>query len=84
MGSVPFNPSLPRENVDAQAASTDGRTTFNMDDETHMFVKRCNKKQRGGFKYKKKPSIFSLFLPKAVFCLPRVTQDYLLYYESRK
>jgi hypothetical protein len=62
-----FNPSLPRENMDAQATSTDGRVTLYMDDETHMFVKRCNKKkQRGGLKLTKNIYFF-LFPPKAVF-----------------
>jgi hypothetical protein len=57
-----FNPSLPRENIDAQAASTDGRATLYANGQMHMFgrKKNCNQKQRGGFKYKKtKPSIFS-------------------------
>jgi hypothetical protein len=56
-----FNPSLPRENIDAQAASTDGRGTLYVNGQTHMFEQKVViKKQRGGFKYKKsKPSIFS-------------------------
>jgi hypothetical protein len=57
-----FNPSLPRENIVAQAASTDGRATLYVKDQTHMFGRKRDviKKQRGGFKYKKtKPSIFS-------------------------
>jgi hypothetical protein len=57
-----FNPSIPRENIDAQAASTDGRATLYANDQTHMFGRKDDviKKQRGGFKYKKtKPSIFS-------------------------
>jgi hypothetical protein len=56
-----FNPSLPRENIDAQAASTDGRTTLYANGQAHMFERKsCNKKTTGGFKYKKiKPSIFS-------------------------
>jgi hypothetical protein len=57
-----FNPSLPRENIDAQEASTDGRATLYANGQTHMFGRkeRCNKKTTGGFKYKKtKPSIFS-------------------------
>jgi hypothetical protein len=56
-----FNPSLPRENIDVQAASTDGRATLYAYDQTHMFGRKefVIKKQRGGFKYKQtKPSIF--------------------------
>jgi hypothetical protein len=34
------------ENIDAQSVSTDGSY---MDDETHMFVKSCNKKTTGWF-----------------------------------
>jgi hypothetical protein len=50
-----------RENIDAQAASTDGRATLYAKDQIHMFGRKgVIKKQRGGFKYKKtKPSIFS-------------------------
>jgi hypothetical protein len=57
-----FNPSLPRENADAQAASTDGRATLYANGQEHMFErkKRCNKKTTGGFEYKK-----------TKFCLPR-------------
>ncbi len=62
-----FIPSLPGENIDAQATSTDGRATLYMDDESHMFGKDVIKKQRGGFKYKKNEIIFFLFLPKEVF-----------------
>ncbi len=70
-----FNPSLPRENIDAQAASTDGRATLYANGQAHMFERKkvVIKKQRGGFKYKKNKTIyFFLFLPKAVFeqCLP--------------
>jgi hypothetical protein len=55
-----FNPSVPRENIDAQAASTDGRATLYANDQAHMFERKVViKKQRGGFKYKKKPSFFS-------------------------
>jgi hypothetical protein len=56
-----FNPSLPRENADAQAASTDGRATLYANGQAHMFErKKCNQKTTGGFKCKKtKPSIFS-------------------------
>jgi hypothetical protein len=46
-----FNPSLPEENIDAQAASMDGRAMIYMDDEMHMFGKDVIKKQRGGFKH---------------------------------
>jgi hypothetical protein len=64
-----FNPSLPRENIDAQAASTDGRATLYANGQAHMFERKVViKKQRGGFKYKKKQNhLFFLFLPKAVF-----------------
>jgi hypothetical protein len=60
-GGRMFNPSLPRENIDAQAVSTDGRATLYANDQTHMFGRKVViKKQRGGFQYKKtKPSIFS-------------------------
>jgi hypothetical protein len=56
-----FNPSLPRENIDAQAASTDGRVTLYANGQTHMFERKVViKNNGGGFKYKKtKPSIFS-------------------------
>jgi hypothetical protein len=56
-----FNPSLPRENIDAQAASTDGRATLYANGQTHMFERKVViKNNGGGFKYKKtKPSIFS-------------------------
>jgi hypothetical protein len=51
-GGRMFNPSLPRENIDAQAASTDGRATLYAKDQTHMFGRKgVIKKQRGGFKY---------------------------------
>ncbi len=58
-----------RENIDAQAASTDGRVTLYANGQTHMFGRQVViKKQRGGFKYKKNKTIyFFLFLPKAVF-----------------
>jgi hypothetical protein len=50
-----------RENIDAQAASTDGKATLYAKGQAHMFGRKAViKKQRGGFKYKKtKPSIFS-------------------------
>ena len=35
-----FNPSLPRENIDAQAASTDGRATLYANGQTHMFGRK--------------------------------------------
>ncbi len=39
-----------RENIDAQAASTDGRATLYANSQTHMFGrKRCNQKTTGGF-----------------------------------
>jgi hypothetical protein len=45
-----FNPSLPRENIDAQAASTDGRATLYANGQRHMFERKsCNKKNNGGF-----------------------------------
>jgi hypothetical protein len=64
-----FNPSLPRENIDARAPSTDGRATLYANGQTHMFGRKVViKKQRGGFKYKKNKTIyFFLFLPKEVF-----------------
>jgi hypothetical protein len=45
-----FNPSLPRENADAQAASTDGRATLYANGQAHMFERKKGviKKQRGG------------------------------------
>jgi hypothetical protein len=56
-----FRPSLPRENTDAQAASTDGRATIYANGQTHMFERKVViKKQRGGLNIEKtKPSIFS-------------------------
>jgi hypothetical protein len=57
-----FNPSLPRENIDAQAASTDGRATLYANDQHTCLEEKgiVIKKQRGGFNYKKiKASIFS-------------------------
>jgi hypothetical protein len=48
-GGRMFNPSLPGENLDAQAESTDGRATLYMDDEIHMFGKGVIKKNSGGF-----------------------------------
>jgi hypothetical protein len=57
-----FNPSRPRENADAQAASTDGRATLYANGQAHMFErKRCNQKTTGGVLNikKTKPSIFS-------------------------
>ncbi len=58
-----FNPSLQRENIDAQAASTDGRATLYADGQTHMFERKVViiKKQRGGFKYKKNKTIYFFF-----------------------
>ncbi len=51
------------KNIDAQAASTDGRASLYANGQAHMFERkeRCNQKTTGGgFKYKKtKPSIFS-------------------------
>jgi hypothetical protein len=65
-----FNPSIPRENADAQAASTDGTATIYANGQAQMFERKKGviKKQGGGFKYKKNKTIyFFLFLPKAVF-----------------
>jgi hypothetical protein len=47
-----FNPSRPRENADAQAASTDGRATLYANGQAHMFERKkiVIKQQRGGFK----------------------------------
>jgi hypothetical protein len=57
-----FNPSIPRENIDAQAESTDGRATLYANGQTHMFGRKVViKKQRGGFKYKKNKTIYFLF-----------------------
>jgi hypothetical protein len=57
-----------RENIEAQAASTDGRATLYAKDQTHMFGRKgVIKKQRGGFKQKKQNHLFFLFLPEAVF-----------------
>jgi hypothetical protein len=56
-----FNPSLPRENIDAQAASTDGRATLYANSQAHMFERKVViKKQRGVLNIKKtKPTIFA-------------------------
>jgi hypothetical protein len=57
-----FNPSLLRENIDAQVASTDGRATIYANGQTHMFERKVViKKQRGGFKYKKNKTIYFFF-----------------------
>jgi hypothetical protein len=43
--------TLIRENIDAQAASTDGRATLYANGQVHMFERKVViKKQRGGFK----------------------------------
>jgi len=43
--------SKTRENIDAQAASTDGRARLYANGQTHMFGRKgVIKKQRGGFK----------------------------------
>ncbi len=79
-----FKTSLPRENIDAQAASTDGRATLYANGQTHMFGRKVViKKQRGGFKYKKNKTIyFFLFLLKAVFEHVYIsTDDDLICYE---
>jgi hypothetical protein len=39
-GGRMFNPSLPRENIDAQAASTDGRATLYANGQAHMFERK--------------------------------------------
>ncbi len=59
--ATPWSQDQDRENIDAQAASTDGRATLYANGQTHMFERKVViKKQRGGFKHKKtKPSIFS-------------------------
>jgi hypothetical protein len=63
-----FNPSLPRENIDAQAASTDGRATLYANGQTHMFERKVVIKNNGGvLNIKKQNHLFFLFLPKAVF-----------------
>jgi hypothetical protein len=57
-----FNPSLPRENADAQAVSTDGRATIYANGQAHMFERKVViKKQRRGFKYKKNKTIYFFF-----------------------
>ncbi len=35
-----FNPSIPRENIDAQVASADGRATLYANGQTHMFERK--------------------------------------------
>jgi hypothetical protein len=63
-----FNPSRPRENADAQAASTDGRATLYANGRrTCSNEKNCNQKQQGDLNIKKRNHLFFLFLPKAVF-----------------
>jgi hypothetical protein len=56
-----FNPSLPRENIDAQEASTDGRVTFYANGQEHMFERKVVITKQGGVLNikKTKPSIFS-------------------------
>jgi hypothetical protein len=56
-----FDPSLPRENIDTHASSTDRRATLYANGQAHMFERKVSiKKQRGGLNIKKtKPSIFS-------------------------
>ena len=48
-GGRMFNPSLPRENIDAQVASTDGRATIYANGQTHMFERKVVIKNNGGF-----------------------------------
>jgi hypothetical protein len=64
-----FNPSVPRENIDVQAVSTDERATLYANGQAHMFErkKNCNQKTRGVLNIKKQNHLFFLFLPKTVF-----------------
>jgi hypothetical protein len=41
-------PSIPRENIDAEAASTDGRATLHANGQTHMFERKVVIKNHGG------------------------------------
>ncbi len=64
---TPINVHFPRENIDTQAASRDGRATLYTNDQEHMFGRKVViKKQRGDFKCKKK-NLFVLLLRKGVF-----------------
>jgi hypothetical protein len=57
-----LNPSLPRENIDAQAASTDGRATLYANDQTHMFERKVVIKNNGGvLNIKKQNHLFFFF-----------------------
>jgi hypothetical protein len=63
-----FNPSIPKESIDSQATSTDGRVTLCANGHTHMFGRKVVIKNNGGLlNIKKQNQIFFLFLPKAVF-----------------
>ena len=74
-----FNPSRPRENANAQAASTDGRAALYANGQAHMFERKTIiKKQRGVLNIKKK-NLFFLFLPITVFeCGWMRLQSYLV------
>jgi hypothetical protein len=51
-----------RENIDAHAASTDGRATFYVNGQTHMFERKVViKKTTGGFSINKKKTIYFFF-----------------------
>jgi hypothetical protein len=54
-----FNPSLPRENIDAQAASTDGRATLYANGQSLMFEREFVIKKQGGVLNIKKNLFFS-------------------------
>jgi hypothetical protein len=57
-----FNPSLPRENADAQAVSTDGRATLYANGQTHMFERKVVIKKQGGvLNIKKQNHLFFSF-----------------------
>jgi hypothetical protein len=55
-----FNPSLPRENADAQTVSTDGTTMIYVNGQAHMFERKIVIKKQGGVlnRKKTKPSNF--------------------------
>jgi hypothetical protein len=54
-----FNPSVPREKIDAQAVSTDGREKLYANGQTHMFERKVVIKNNGGVLNKKKTIFFS-------------------------
>ena len=65
-----------RENIDVQAASTDGRATLYANGQAHMFERKVIiKKQGGGLNRKKQNHLFFYFLPKAVFEHVHISTD---------